>query len=204
MKKKILSIFFILYLSIIYTGFTQNKTLKVVQDTIIPQVKEERASQMSSQLEFRRIVGANAWANLFYSYRYYDITPTFAYKINERTHIGGGATLRYISNYTYSGYSDSYYSYGGRIFVRYEILNSFFLHGEYEYMYGLPKLRVINYRNYEARDWIGAPLLGFSYRLMLFERIAALGTVLLNPTFEKETTPDALRLITRFSIEYEF
>jgi hypothetical protein len=200
--KKIIIIVLMLSISSIFNAFSQIKI--AATDSIIPKVKEEKFSKMPSLLEFRNIVGLNGWANVLIRYSYVDITPTMSYKLNERTHIGAGLSFRYFRNFKYPGKTDDYMVYGGRVFLRYRFVYNVFLQAEYEYLYGLPQLRVMNSKNYEIRDWIGAPLIGGAYRGKLLHQVFGLMTVLLNPSYDKKLTPEATPFVVRFGLEYEF
>jgi hypothetical protein len=188
-------------------AFAQDKVFKMTpQDTIVPKVKEEKApKQNTADIGFKKIVGGNVWFNVWGSYYYFDISPVAAYKLNEKTHLGVGATYRYVSGYSYSsGLSSDYSVYGGRVFMRYMLFPSIFAHAEYEYMYGLP-IPVLRGSSYFAeRSWVAGTLIGGSYRSMMGERTASTLTILYNATHVTNVTPYTSPLVIRLSFEYEF
>lgn len=203
MKKYILAFFFISFLS---TSFAQDKVFKMTpQDTIVPKVKEEKLPKTTSDIEFRKIIGGSAWFNAWGAYSYFEASPVGAYKLNEKTHVGLGATYRYVSGYSYaSGAAASYSVYGGRTFIRYMLFQDLYAHAEYELMYGLPNLVQLGSAIYEERNWVGGALLGASYRSMMGQRTASVLTVLYNATYVQNSTPSPNPLVIRVSLEYEF
>ncbi len=204
MKKYILALFFISFLS---TSFAQDKVFKMTpQDTIVPKVKEEKLPKTTSDIEFRKIAGGSAWFNAWGNYSYFEVSPVGAYKLNDKTHVGLGATYRYVSGYSYlSGIPLDYSVYGARTFIRYMLFQDLYAHAEYELMYGLPTVvQRSTGANYAERNWVSGALLGASYRSMMGQRTASVLTVLYNATYVQNSTPSPSPLVIRVSLEYEF
>ncbi len=204
MKKYILAFFFISFLS---TSFAQDKVFKMTpQDTIVPKVKEEKLPKTATDIEFRKILGGSAWFNAWGAYTFFEVSPVGAYKLNEKTHVGLGATYRYVSGFSFaSGAATDYSVYGGRTFIRYMLFQDLYAHAEYELMYGLPTVvQRTSGINYAERNWVGGALLGGSYRSMMGQRTASVLTVLYNATYVNNSTPSPSPLVIRVSLEYEF
>ena len=64
----------------------------------------------------------------------FDLSPQLAYRFNRRVTSGLGATYRLALSDDYRSVVTTDAVYGGRIFVEYEAIKSFLLHGEYERM----------------------------------------------------------------------
>jgi hypothetical protein len=187
-------------------AFGQDKVFKMTpQDSIVPQVKNEKAPKEIDPVENRRIVGGNLWFNVWGRFTTLEVSPIGAYKLNEKAHVGLGATYSYISGYSpFQGISSDYSVYGGRAFVRYMLFDGVFAHAEYEYLLGLPVILQRGTTFVESREWVGGVLLGGSYRSKLGQQTASVLTVMYNATHNKITTPSASPLVIRVSFEYEF
>lgn len=65
----------------------------------------------------------------FGTYTFIDVSPLVGYEITEKLSAGVGFTYLYYKDRIYD-YSTNIY--GGRVFTRYNIIENFFAHGEYE------------------------------------------------------------------------
>lgn len=204
MKRLILFTFFALFASL---SFAQDKVFKMTpQDSIVPKVKEEKVPEEVTSVENPKILGGSVWLNIWGAYTTFDLSPIAAYKLNERAHVGIGATYRYASGVNFQGASRDYSIYGGRAFLRYMLFEGLFAHIEYEYLLGLPTV-LLNQSGtgyVEARDWVSGALVGGSYRSKLGEQTASVLTVMYNATHREGITPSASPLVIRVSFEYEF
>ncbi|MEI7595381.1 MAG: hypothetical protein WCK02_06505, partial [Bacteroidota bacterium] len=90
-----------------------------------------------------------------------DLSPQIGYKITERLSAGIGATYQYY-RYKDATYDMSASVYGGRIFSRFMITESFFAHGEYEIL-NLQRFDTYSYYD-NSRINVESLLLGGGYR----------------------------------------
>jgi hypothetical protein len=183
--------------------FAQDKTFKITpQDTTIIKKKDEsttndkasKTADKDSKVPFPKIAGGN-FSLWFGNNTTIDISPLAAYKITEKAHIGIGGTYRY-----YSSTNASTSVYGGRLFLRYMILESIYAHAEYESLsveYYLSNGKL-------TRNFVDAALVGATYRSMVSNRFASTFSVLYNTNFVLNTSPYASPLVIRVGFEYDW
>jgi hypothetical protein len=103
-----------------------------------------------------------------------NISPLIGYRITEKLTAGGGFTYLYVRGRipgTVAVVTNTYQTYGARVFGRYNVTESFFAHTEFEYLN-------VPYRNNrngaEMRTWLPMAWVGGGYRIPFGERSAFL------------------------------
>ncbi|NUM51420.1 MAG: hypothetical protein HUU48_09905 [Flavobacteriales bacterium] len=112
-------IIFLMLMSFVSYGFSQ-----YVEDNTKGKPKEKYKSSFWE----KTFVGGN-FGLMFGNVTLIDLSPNAGYNITESFSAGLGITYMYFSN-RYYNYSTNIF--GGRVFARQKILNSFLLHTEYE------------------------------------------------------------------------
>jgi hypothetical protein len=118
------------------------------------QPKNNEGEDIEYQLSFleRTYVGGNIGLSLGNNFFFFDVSPLAGYDlIPQIWSVGLGATYRYQR-----WFGGNYDIYGGRVFTRINIGNTFFLHGEYEYLSFIP----VSFTSVGERGWGGNVLAG--------------------------------------------
>lgn len=117
-----------------------------------PQNSQEEDIEYKLSFLERTYVGGNIGFFFRSNYLFFDISPLAGYDlIPQIWSVGLGATYRFQREF-----GQNFDIYGGRIFTRINIGNTFFLHGEYEYLSYIP----IGQNFIGERGWNGNVLAG--------------------------------------------
>ncbi|BDD00047.1 hypothetical protein [Persicobacter psychrovividus] len=124
-----------------------------------------------------------------------EVSPLVGVMINPKLSAGGGFVYQYFQDKRFTEtYSSSIY--GGRAFVRYNLIQNFFLRGEYEVL----NLEVgsVTPNGFELkREWIPSTFLGAGYFQPFGQRGGISFAVLYNLTFDRDRSPYAEPYVIR-------
>jgi len=85
-------------------------------------------SLKGTPLKDRIYLGGSFGAAISNEYTYVDLSPTLGFQVTSRFSAGPGFTFQY---YNYKIYNYSSFIYGPKAFARYQLLNFFFAHAEF-------------------------------------------------------------------------
>ncbi|MDQ6477679.1 hypothetical protein [Dyadobacter sp. LHD-138] len=172
MKRKILlSCLFIITLSIKSTVFAQTdeyyrpdtvKKERPVRKEIPPienraPVENKKVESELKNLAFKeRIRLGGSFGLSFGTFTNVNVSPMAGYQITDKLVGGVGATLMWFKSKNY-GVNSVYY--GGRGFLMYQVVPVINIIAEYEAM----NVEADSFIKYDARKWIGSPMIGASY-----------------------------------------
>jgi hypothetical protein len=130
-----------------------------------------------------------------------EVSPHYGIYVTDKLSIAGGATFAYFKDGSSKPALEQSF-YGGRVFARYDLFTTFFVHGEFE------ALNVKHYTNLSSNfitttnDWLYSPLLGVGYRQMFGEVSNAYLILLWN--FNEDINYPYSTTIFRFGFEIGF
>ncbi|MFZ6663919.1 hypothetical protein [Peijinzhouia sedimentorum] len=157
----------------------------------IAQIQTDDVKELSTM---ERIYGGGNFSLGFGNITFVDISPLAGYMITPQFSAGLGATYQYLR---YNNFDQSANVYGGRIFMRHNIMQRFFAHAEYESM-------SVEYPQYDdnlnvvvRREWVPGLLVGGGIFNGFGERGGMNLTVLYNLVHDNIRSPYGSPLIIR-------
>ena len=131
--KKILIIFFSVFIAISFNASAQYQNLSNPDSTKNKSVKEGVVVKQKAAGNYRkRIVLGGYLGGGWSGYGgYFEISPTVSYLVTPGFHIGTRFTYIYSST-NYYGYKEHYNDYGVSVFTRYHFLKYLFAHVEFQ------------------------------------------------------------------------
>jgi hypothetical protein len=160
----------------------------------IAQIQTDDIGNLSTT---ERIYGGGNFSLGFGSITFVDISPLAGYMITPQFSAGLGATYQYLN---YNNFDQSANVYGGRVFMRHNILQRFFAHAEYESM-------SVDYPQYDdnfnvvvRREWVPGLMVGGGVFNSLGNRGGLNLTLLYNLTHDNIRSPYPSPLIFRAGI----
>jgi hypothetical protein len=167
---------------------SKSDTLKVQASS----KSNQEEGESSSGFDWGRVRSGGNLALNFGNPFFIDISPSVGYMVNEKLMLGLGVT------YMAMGSSGADYSfYGGRLFGRQQIFESFFANAELEFL-NAPFLN--SNSNSEQRKWLVNPLLGASYVLPFGERGGIQASLLYSLNYQEGYSPYGSPYIWRIGV----
>jgi len=187
--KYLIYVFFSLFA---LTSFAQDDPMKKKEENGNDSQNQQQAAPWQDKVFF----GGN-FALQFGNITVIDVSPLVGYRLNEKMQVGAGFTYQYFSRDYGNGYKYSNSIYGGRLFGRYFIAPTLFLHGEYENI-NLPYWDFSQTSTGELqRAWTSGLLAGGGYSVPLGMRTALNMTVLYNFFWDSQRSASASPWVVR-------
>jgi hypothetical protein len=170
----------------IISGFCLMNSFVQAQDGPIyrRREKEQQEEQEKKELLEKLFVGGNlslgfSGYNGASSFSFY-ISPVIGYHVTDKFNVAAGPLYsRYSLNYGSNSAKFTQNIWGGRIFAQYQLINSIYIHAEYESMNVLSE-QAYQQSNYKLTQWIGNPMIGVAFVNNSGERFFQSFTLLYN------------------------
>lgn len=158
-----------------------------------PKTKIASESSGSEGFDKSRIVPGGNFALSFGNPYWIDLSPTVGYLVSDKTLLGVGATYM-ASGGNYFGYKYSFQYYGGRTFVRRQLMENIYGNAELDFL-NVPYFT--GKGNESLRRWLVSPLVGASYVVPFGRRGGLQVSLLYNLNYQQAYSPFPSPLIWR-------
>lgn len=158
-----------------------------------PPAKKKTEQAESSGFDKTRIVPGGNFALSFGNPYWIDLSPTVGYLVTEKTLLGIGATYM-ASGGNYFGYKYRFQYYGGRTFIRRQIMENIFANAELDFL-NVPYFTGVGIES--LRRWLVSPLVGASYVVPFGTRGGFQISLLYNLNYQQAYSPFLSPLIWR-------
>lgn len=156
--------------------------------------ESRKPDESTDKSVWERLVPGGNFGFSFGDQWYIDLSPSLGYQINDRMVAGAGVIYNAYGG-TFNGIKYKYERYGGFVFARHKIYQSFYANAEFEFI-NVPDERQAE----DARTWIINPLVGGSYIVPLGNRGGFQVSLLYNLNYQPYLSPYPSALVWRIGI----
>ncbi len=176
MKKRILTVVFLLFFCLVFNAQTDSVYYgtPAKKDSTF-KAKKQRNKDWNKKLTY----GGNTQLYFSQAFTIVDLAPSIGYNLTENLNLGLGFIYIYSSaNYlTYGRYVQS--AYGPYCYARYSFLESFFVQGQFD---RLRQTNIYNFNDPTQKVWVDYVWLGGGYRRSIGKNAALMSSVMINIT----------------------